>query len=66
MPTEHYIGLMSGTSLDGVDGVLMAFTPGQQPKALAEQSLPLPPPLRAELLALNLPGPNELHRAAVA
>ena len=26
----------------------------------------MPEPLRAELLALNQPGPNELHRAALA
>lgn len=60
-----YIGLMSGTSLDGVDGVLMSLAPGS-PVVLAESSLPFPAHLRHELLALNLPGEDELHRAAAA
>lgn len=56
---------MSGTSLDGVDGVLADL--GQhQPRVLAAHSLPLPAALRQELLALNHNGPDELHRAAVA
>lgn len=62
---EYHIGLMSGTSLDGVDGVLVRCT-GSQVKVLTYASVPLPEPLRAELLALNTPGDNELHRAALA
>lgn len=62
---ECYLGLMSGTSLDGVDGVLVDFS-GARPAVLAHASLPLPPALGAELLALNASGPNELHRAALA
>lgn len=54
---------MSGTSLDGVDGVLF------DADALAVNGhvhAPFPPALRDELLALNAPGVNELHRAALA
>jgi anhydro-N-acetylmuramic acid kinase len=55
---------MSGTSLDGVDGVLARCdTPFQ---VLAHASAPFEASLRAELQALNTPGPNELHRAALA
>jgi anhydro-N-acetylmuramic acid kinase len=65
MPAELYIGLMSGTSLDGVDGVLADFG-GNGCRVLAHESASFDAALRAELLALNSPGPNELHRAALA
>ncbi len=60
-----FIGLMSGTSLDGVDGVLADVSDGGA-KALAHAHRPFDPALRAELLALNGAGDNELHRAALA
>lgn len=63
--SELYIGLMSGTSLDGVDGVLMQRT-AQGWRTLAHAHRPLPPPLREALLSLNTPGGNELHRSAEA
>jgi anhydro-N-acetylmuramic acid kinase len=63
--SERYIGLMSGTSLDGVDGVIYDFS-GVSPTVAAYASAPLPAELRAVLLALNTAGDNELHRAAVA
>ncbi|RTQ32214.1 anhydro-N-acetylmuramic acid kinase [Variovorax gossypii] len=65
MAAELFIGLMSGTSLDGVDGVLADFSGGRiAVRSYATASFPVA--LRAELLALNTPGDNELHRAALA
>jgi len=63
--SEVYIGLMSGTSTDGVDGVL-ADLDDDGVHVLASASLPLPDALRVELLALNTPGPDELARASRA
>ncbi len=63
--TALHVGLMSGTSLDGVDGVL-ADCSGGGARVLAHASCGFEPALRAELLALNTPGPDELHRAALA
>ena len=60
-----YIGLMSGTSLDGADGVLVDFS-GSKLNVLAAASEAFPDAFRAELLALNTPSHNELHRAALA
>ncbi|AZY50314.1 anhydro-N-acetylmuramic acid kinase [Bordetella avium] len=63
-PGRCFIGLMSGTSMDGVDGVLLRLDGA--PHLLASVSLDIPPSLRATLLALNSSGPDELHRAALA
>ena len=60
-----FIGLMSGTSLDGADGVLVDFSAGV-PQVLAHASRGFTDDFRQELLALNSPGENELHRAALA
>lgn len=65
--TELYIGLMSGTSLDGADAVLADFSGSSAPiQVLAHAHAPFPSELRAELLALQQSGPDELHRAALA
>lgn len=60
-----YIGLMSGTSLDGVDGVLADLS-GPWPRVQGHVHQPFEPALRAELLALNAPGPDELQLCALA
>ena len=55
---------MSGTSLDGIDAVLVDLS---QPKPLqiAKYYLPFDDTLKNDLLALHLPAHNELHQAQV-
>lgn len=60
---QLYIGLMSGTSLDGTDGVLFD---AERLAVIGHVHAPFAPALRDELLSLNTPGDNELHRAALA
>ncbi|MBC7954588.1 MAG: anhydro-N-acetylmuramic acid kinase [Cytophagales bacterium] len=63
---ELFAGLMSGTSLDGVDGVLAEFSAQGIPKVVSHAYRAFPETLRDELLALNSSGPDELHRCALA
>ncbi|MBK7615019.1 MAG: anhydro-N-acetylmuramic acid kinase [Vitreoscilla sp.] len=60
------IGLMSGTSLDGVDGVLARFDAREGLAVLAHVHHAMPSELQCEFLALNNSGVDELHRAALA
>ncbi|HEY6528466.1 MAG TPA: anhydro-N-acetylmuramic acid kinase [Cellvibrionaceae bacterium] len=60
-----YIGLMSGTSVDAVDAVLVDFAQSK-PELLHTYSCPVPAGLRTELLELFTPGMNEIDRMGAA
>lgn len=64
MTAELYVGLMSGTSLDGVDAVLASFD-DDQVECRATHYRPFDETVRAEALALQDVGHDELHRAAL-
>lgn len=61
--TATYIGIMSGTSMDGLDLVAVSFDPLQLHATL---TVPFAEDLREELLALAQPGDNEIERLARA
>ena len=70
MACELFIGLMSGTSLDGVDVALVAFNQdklndSQALNVLATHFLAYPQPLRGQILALQHPTENELELTAL-
>lgn len=59
-----YLGVMSGTSLDGLDIALIEQD--EQPRLLATHYLAMPAELRQRLLSLCASGPDEIARAALA
>ena len=65
---RYFIGLMSGTSLDGVDGVLIevADDGAGQMRQLAASYVPFSSDLRASLFALQFSGFDEIHRSSQA
>jgi uncharacterised protein family (UPF0075) len=63
MTTQRYIGIMSGTSMDGADAVLIRTDAA---KFLATEShafLPYPGRLKNDLLTLQNSGLDEIHRS---
>jgi anhydro-N-acetylmuramic acid kinase len=63
-----FLGLMSGTSLDGIDAVAVAWPNDDAPalRVLAHVHQAFDAALRDELMALNEPGHDELERGARA
>ncbi|HEX5676455.1 MAG TPA: anhydro-N-acetylmuramic acid kinase [Alcanivorax sp.] len=57
-----FVGLMTGTSLDGVDAVLASVSQAGT-RVLARHSSNIPPRLRTDLQRLCRPGDNEIDRA---
>jgi len=61
---SYYIGQMSGTSLDGIDTVLMQFENAQM-RLIAQHHLDFDQPMKDSILALCNGCPDELHRSFV-
>ena len=66
MSSRLFIGLMSGTSLDGVDGVLARINEDGQTHVQCHAFQPFDADFRSTLLGLNSSGPDELHISALA
>lgn len=62
---QYYIGIMSGTSMDGADAVLIRMDGMKWLGAVAHSFAPFPNELKHALLALQQNGENELHRSRI-
>ncbi len=63
--TNYYIGLMSGTSLDGVDAVLIQMQNERFIQASHHAYVPYPDSIKARVLALQDASFDELHTSHV-
>jgi anhydro-N-acetylmuramic acid kinase len=61
---QYYIGVMSGTSLDGID-VALVSAQDQSCHLLASHFVPYPEAIKTRLLALHEPSQNELEAAQI-
>jgi anhydro-N-acetylmuramic acid kinase len=62
---ELYVGIMSGTSLDGIDAALVEIADGRI-GVQATYYLPYKQQFKEALLSLHRPADNEIHHAQVA
>ena len=65
METQLYIGIMSGTSMDGADAVLIRMDGSKWLGAEGHAFIPYPDRLRRKLLDLQDTGTDELHRSRI-
>ena len=61
-----YLGVMTGTSVDGLDVALLEVAAGEAPRLLASTTALLPNPLAATLRALAQPGADGVDAVAAA
>ncbi len=58
----HYIGLMSGTSVDGIDAAVVTITTDGKPALVASHAHPIPPTTRVDIQTLMQAGADEIER----
>jgi anhydro-N-acetylmuramic acid kinase len=63
--SQLFVGLMTGTSLDGIDAVIVDLA-GETPRLVASLGAPLPDELRQQLFQLQSASHDEIHLAQLA
>jgi anhydro-N-acetylmuramic acid kinase len=63
---NYYIGIMSGTSMDGIDAVLAEISDDGQLTVLCHKDVPFEETLKNTYFELQAPSQNELHKEALA
>ncbi len=63
---NYYIGIMSGTSMDGIDAVLAEISDDGQTTVLCHKDVPFEKNLKNTYFDLQAPSDNELHKEALA
>ena len=63
---NYYIGIMSGTSMDGIDAVLAEISDDGRTAVLCHKDVPFEKNLKNTYFDLQAPSDNELHKEALA